>query len=210
MGIVKILSAIFLALFFAGSCSLAPSHLQTQQAGDLAQRRIKRVAVLGVDSVPDSERKIPANEISAAFDRFLYRALAEFQDWQVVSEKEAAEASAVFRSAPRNREQARKLGEMVHADAVLFGQVLYFRERVGEELGAKSPASVTFVLELLDVRRGDVAWKTRFEESQRALSENLFALGTFAERGARWLKAEELAQDGIKKAVRDLHRNLFP
>jgi hypothetical protein len=184
--------------------------LQTQQAGDLAARRIRRIAVMRASSVAESERKLTADEISAAFNRSLYLALAEFQDWQVVSEREIEEAQGALRSEMGEQERARRLGEMVHVDAVLFGKVLYFRERVGEERGVKTPASVAFALNLLDVKRGDIVWKAHFEETQRPLSENLFAITIFAERGARWLKAEELAQDGIKKAVRDLHGRLFP
>jgi len=210
MAAAKLLSMVLSSLLFLGSCSLAPSHLQTQQAGDLPKRQVKRIAVMGVSSVPEAEKKITAKEISAAVNRSLYLALAEFQDWQVVSEREIEEMQPALPAGSDERERAKKLGELAHADAVLFGQVVYFRERVGGDAGATSPASVTFVLELLDVRRGDIIWKSRFEESQRALSENLFAIANFAERGARWLKAEELAQDGIKKVVRELHRTLFP
>ena len=210
MAAAKLLSMVLSSLLFLGSCSLAPSHLQTQQAGDLPKRQVKRIAVIGVSSVPEAEKKITAKEISAAVNRSLYLALAEFQDWQVVSEREIEEMQPALPGGSDERERAKKLGELVHADAVLFGQVVYFRERVGGDAGATSPASVTFVLELLDVRRGDIIWKSRFEETQRALSENLFAIANFAERGARWLKAEELAQDGVKKAIRELHRALFP
>jgi len=87
--------------------------------------------------------------------------------------------------------------------------VLRYRERVGEEWGVKSPASVSFVIDLWDVRRGDIVWSGRFEETQRPLSENIFALGGFAQRGARWLKAEELALEGVKTAVAELHQILY-
>ena len=206
----RLWSLLLSCFFFLGSCSLAPTNLQVQQAGDLPKRQVKRIAVMGVSSVPDAEKKITAKEIGAGFNRALYLALAEFQDWQVVSEREIEEARPALPAASDERERAKKLGELAHADAVLFGRVLYFRERVGGDQGVTTPASVSFVLELLDVRRGDIIWKSRFEETQRALSENLFAIANFAERGARWLKAEELAQDGIKKSVRELHRTLFP
>jgi hypothetical protein len=83
-----------------------------------------------------------------------------------------------------------------------------YRERIGNEWGAKSPASVAFVLELIDVRRGDVVWSARFDETQKPLSENIFALGSVGERGFRWLTAEQLAQEGVRKAVGDLYRIL--
>jgi len=101
----------------------------------------------------------------------------------------------------------RQLGEAVYADAVLVGRVRRFRERVGDEWGVKSPASVAFVLDLVDVRRGDVIWSASFDETQKSLSENIFAIGDIiSERGVRCLTAEQLAHEGVKKAVAQLHQ----
>ena len=112
----------------------------------------------------------------------------------------------VPKGSPESR--ARHLGQLVYADAVISGRVVRFRERVGEAMGAKSPASVAFVLDLYDVKRGDLAWEARFDETQKALTENLLGLGSFSARGLRWLSAEELSQEGIKKAVEELHQAL--
>jgi len=128
--------------------------------------------------------------------------------WQIVSDREVREVAGQLSGAD-GRARARKLGELVYADAILTGRILRFRERVGESWGAKSPASVALVLELWDVKQGDLIWSGRFVETQRALSENIFALGEVAQRGLRWLKAEELAQEGIKKAVHQLHQSLY-
>ena len=96
----------------------------------------------------------------------------------------------------------------VYADAVIVGRVSRFRERVGDEWGAKSPAAVSFVLDLIDVQRGDVIWSARFDETQKSLSENIFAIGEFSQRGGRWLSAEQLMQEGVKKAIGQLHQTL--
>ncbi|HXV79615.1 MAG TPA: hypothetical protein VEG60_07025, partial [Candidatus Binatia bacterium] len=72
----------------------------------------------------------------------------------------------------------------------------------------QSPASVAFALDLIDVRRGDVIWSARFDETQKPLSENIFALGDIKQRGIRWLTAEQLAQEGVRKAVGELHQIL--
>lgn len=138
----------------------------------------------------------------------IYSTMTSLPRWQIVSDREVREAVSLI---PTDVEAARaqRLGALVHADAVVLSRVLRYRERVGEEWGAKSPASVSFVIELWDMRRGDVAWSGRFDETQRALSENIFALREFTRRGARWLKAEELALEGVKKAVADLHQALY-
>jgi TolB-like protein len=61
-------------------------------------------------------------------------------------------------------------------------------------------------VDLVDVRRGDVIWSARFDETQKSLSENIFALGEISQRGVRWLSADQLTQEGVKKAVGQLHQ----
>jgi TolB-like protein len=127
-------------------------------------------------------------------------------NWQIVSESEAREVSQTI-TASNEAARLRQLGEAVYADAVLIGRVRRFRERVGDEWGVKSPASVAFALELVDVRRGDVIWSASFDETQKSLSENIFAIGDIiSERGVRWLTAEQLAHEGVKKGVAQLHQ----
>ena len=104
-------------------------------------------------------------------------------------------------------EEARlkRVGAMVYADAVMMARMQRFRERVGDEWGAKSPASVAFILDLVDVRRGDIIWTARFDETQKSLSESIFSLGDIGQRGVRWLSADQLTQEGVKKAIGQLH-----
>lgn len=102
----------------------------------------------------------------------------------------------------------RRLGELVYADAVMTAQVRRYRERIGNEVGAKSPASVAFVVDLFDVRRGDIVWSGRFDETQKALSENIFAIGDVSQRGLKWLSADQLMLEGVKKVVNQLHQVL--
>jgi hypothetical protein len=59
------------------------------------------------------------------------------------------------------------------------------------------------------VKRGDTIWTARFDETQKPLNENLLNLGQVASRGVRWLKAEELSLEGVKKAVGQLHQVLY-
>jgi hypothetical protein len=138
---------------------------------------------------------------------FLYVATSALPYWQVVSEREVQEMGGTIRGT--TPAEARKLGELVFADAVILGRVLRFRERVGEDLGVSSPASVALALQLLDVKRGDIVWTAEYQETQKPLSENLFGIGDFTRRGAKWLKAEELAKDGVQKAVEQLNQMLY-
>jgi TolB-like protein len=139
--------------------------------------------------------------------RLLYSTMASMSNWQIVSESEVREIGQSVR-APSEAARLKQIGERVYADAVITGTVQRFRERVGDEWGVKSPASVAFVLDLVDVRRGDVVWSARFDETQKSLSENILAIGEIGHRGVRWLTAEQLAHEGIKKAVAQLHQIL--
>ena len=197
-------------------CSFGPGNLQSRHSTDLEARKIHRIAVVPPAVMADAPApKIPfgtapeprssEREAPESLARFAYQALASLPNWQIVSESEVRE---VGQSLPANAagSRLRQIGEMVYADAVLTGRVQRYRERVGDEWGAKSPASVAFVLDLVDVRRGDVIWQATFDETQKSLSENIFAFGDISERGVRWLSADQLAQDGVKKAIGQLHQ----
>jgi TolB-like protein len=207
---------LLLWLSLLTGCSIGPGNLQSRHSTDLETRKVRRIAVLPPSAMaPAVAQKIPftnspeprtsEREAPETLARLVHSAMAALPNWQIVSENEVRE---VDQALPADGEASRlkRIGEMVYADAIITGRVQRFRERVGDEWGAKSPASVTFVLELIDVRRGDVIWSARFDETQKSLSENLFALGDFSARGLRWLSADELTQEGVKKAIGQLHQ----
>jgi TolB-like protein len=216
MRVISVMRARLLVAvaFFCISCSLGPGNLRVTQKEDLATRKIRRVAVLPLGSVTrapqgpagKAERKDPG----LLLDSFIYNALQAAPHWQVVSDREVGELRSSIPSSAAPTRQAVRLGELVYADAVLSGRILRFRERIGESFGVQSPASVAFTLQLVDVKRGDVIWTAQFDETQKALSENLFALADVGQRGVKWLKAEELAEEGVKKAIEQLNRLLYP
>jgi curli biogenesis system outer membrane secretion channel CsgG len=202
------------------SCSLGPTNLQVRTADDLRSRGIKRIAAMPVEFVSGTnlgtssygsneppQRRTLEKSPGALVTDYLYAALVASPNWQVVSEREVGEMRATIPDGSGN--QARKLGELVFADGVVFGRVVRFRNRVGEDLGVQSPASVAFTLQLMDVKRGDIVWTAEYQETQKPLSANLFAIGDFTRRGAKWLTAEELARDGVQKAVEQLNQMLY-
>ncbi|MGZ8466672.1 MAG: hypothetical protein ACXWXT_14105 [Candidatus Binatia bacterium] len=212
--IKPIILAMVLLSTFSG-CGILPGNLQSKQSSDLEGRRIRRIAVLPpaisavtpAPSVPFGAAPVARaseKEAPESLARYAHAAMAALPNWQVVSESEVREA---VMSVPPSSEEARlkRVGEMVYADAVMMARVQRFRERVGDEWGAKSPASVAFILDLVDVRRGDIIWTARFDETQKSLSESIFSLGDISQRGVRWLSADQLAQEGVKKAIGQLH-----
>ncbi len=203
----------YLAFLLLASCSFGPGNLQSRRANDLESRRIHRIAVLPPSeetaarprAIPGTtEPRNPERDAAETLTRILYSVMAAMPNWQIVSDQEVREISESV-SPTGDSARLRQIGEMVYADAVIVGHVRRFRERVGDEWGAKSPASVGFVLDLIDVRRGDIVWSANFDETQKSLSENIFALSDITRRGVRWLTAEQLAQEGVKKAIAQLH-----
>jgi TolB-like protein len=200
-----------LLIFLLAGCSFGPSNLQSRHSTDLESRRIRRIVILPASETAGSQVKVagepksPERDPNDTLARITYQVMSGLPNWQIVSESEAREVSQTI-TASNEAARLRQLGEAVYADAVLIGRVRRFRERVGDEWGVKSPASVAFVLELVDVRRGDVIWSASFDETQKSLSENIFALADITERGVRWLTAEQLAHEGVKKGVAQLHQ----
>jgi hypothetical protein len=93
------------------------------------------------------------------------------------------------------------VGRDLDADAILLGRIYRFEERIGTKFSAQQPASVTFDLLFIRVADGRILWTGRYEETQKSLSENLFNLGTFVRRGARWISAQEMARTGLEQML---------
>jgi len=206
-----------LFLLFAVACSFGSQNIQTRHSTDIEGRRIRRIAVVPPSSM-SAEQKVktpytspsPADTKTSEQDaadllaKFVYSGMTSMPGWQIVGDSEVRDVADSLESMSEPA-RLRKIGEMAYADAVMVGRVQRYRERVGNELGVKSPASIAFVIDLIDVRRGDIVWSARFDETQRPLSENILGIGDIGQRGIKWLTADQLMQDGVKKSVAQLH-----
>ncbi len=94
------------------------------------------------------------------------------------------------------------VGREMGADTVMIGTLYLFKKRIGSAYAADSPASVGFHLDLIDVKNSSVVWSRVFEETQRALSENLLTIGQFFKRKGKWLTAKALAVSGLEKILK--------
>lgn len=88
---------------------------------------------------------------------------------------------------------AMETGKSVDADLVLTGAVWRYKNRVSPE----QPASVAFVVYLLDVSTGNIVWKDRFIRSQTALTDDISNAAMFFKGGMKWLTADEMARYGV-------------
>ncbi|NIA08384.1 MAG: hypothetical protein GWP10_01075, partial [Nitrospiraceae bacterium] len=100
-------------------------------------------------------------------------------------------------------------GRELKADAVLYGKLFRYEDRIGKKYGVKRPASVAFTLYLISVKDGAVLWHTTFDETQQPLMENLFKAKLYKKSGMHWLTARELANYGLTEATNEL-KDLLP
>lgn len=94
-------------------------------------------------------------------------------------------------------QQVAVIGEATGCGAVLETKISRYRERIGSTMSAESPASAAFSMELVDVSQGVVLWSTSYDESQKALFEDIFSFDKAQKRGFKWLTVEQLSRDGL-------------
>lgn len=94
-----------------------------------------------------------------------------------------------------------RIGEKSGTDAVLYGRIFRYEERVGKIYSVQTPASVAFDLHLVRTSDGAIIWKGRFDETQASLMENILKLPAYFKRGFKWLTAGELAREGVEEVM---------
>lgn len=169
---------------------------------------INRIAVLPLVEAPGSEPLAPGaiDAVSAE----LYSQVAVAGGWETITQQDVDQAMQKMPPVTLANldESALKLAHDVSADGVLYGTVERFHERVGMDYSASSPAAVTFTLKFVDFKSGQVVWNAKFAKSQVSLTQNIFDLANFVQRSGRWVRAHEIAMEGVKAAVANLHGDL--
>lgn len=92
------------------------------------------------------------------------------------------------------------VGRCVPADFILVPQVLYWKELEG----GGNPASVVMDIFLVDVKGGRLVSRSHFDETQKALTDNLLDFGKYVKRKGEWVSAETLAQEGLEAGLREM------
>ena len=128
--------------------------------------------------------------------------------WKLVPQGAVMQAAQQTHSGVNLDDAAIQVGQATGADAVLYGSVERYVERVGAEYAADKPASVAFSLKLLDMKSKQVVWRAIFSKTQQPLGTNFFNLPTFLENKGQWVLASELASDGVEQALENLRSSL--
>ncbi len=154
---------------------------------------------------PISGRSFVAGEIAPNARRdltdLMYRKLGEFPRLEIVPlhEVEKAMKRGDFERDPMG--SALKMGETFGVDGVVLGWGFRYEERIGNAFSVQRPASVSFVIHLVDVKEGSVLWSGRFQETQQPLSEDIRRFASFLRRRGTWRKAKGLANVGMDEVL---------
>lgn len=97
-----------------------------------------------------------------------------------------------------------QVGRCLPADYLLVPQIFSWQERHGGQWGSDAPAKVVMEMYLIDVEQAVISKRYRYDEQQQSLSENLFSLPRFLHRQGKWLRAEELAREGMRQGLEAL------
>src|SRR5581483_1877833 len=183
-----------------------PRDLSTHAVRSIRQVEVRKMAVMPiVAAVPfggDPLAPGAADTITAD----VYQQVSGL--WKVVAQDKVMKAVQELPPGTSPDDAAFKVGQAVGADAVLYGTVERYVERVGVGYAADKPASVAFSLKLVDMKSKQVVWTGRFSKTQQPLSSNIFNLPTFLENKGQWVKANELAKEGVAQAIDNLRASL--
>lgn len=172
--------------------------------------KVHRVAVMPIIDHPNATGEPIEEGAAEAITSDVWARVTLVSGWEVVPESDVR--GVMQQMAPTtlgNMEaNALKLGRQLSADAVIYGTVTRYQERVGSDYAAKSPAAVAFALHLIDVHNQVVLWTARYARQQEALTQNIFNVGSFLANRGRWVRAHDLAQRGIDEALDDLKSKL--
>lgn len=157
------------------------SDLQTESVRSIRTLTVNRIAAMPIVETPDKSDNVVAEGAGEAISAELFSEMSLLGGWEVVPDSDVEQAMQKLppSTAGNLEDNALALGRQVSADAVIYGTVERYRERVGVDYAAASPAAVTFTLHMIDMKSQQVVWTAKFTKAQKALSENILNLYNF-------------------------------
>jgi hypothetical protein len=98
--------------------------------------------------------------------------------------------------------KAIEIGKSMEVDAILRGRVTRYKELEGYRWGAKSPASVSFDVYLIDINDGTILWSGSFDKTEQALTQDASNIKAFIKGGGVWHKRYEIAKMGVDEILK--------
>ena len=209
-------AVLMLAVALGGCSATASNNVVARRLVQIAPGEIRTIAVMPFTQAdlhlppPEPGQEPLAEPPADTVTRAMAEALRRYPDWQIVDPAVVNNTFVRMYGEVRapTAEEAIAVGKRLGIDAVLRGEVLAFDERVGTEVGAKTPAHVGFAVEVDRISSGERVWQAAYDETQQALSDNFLNLPGFVRSGAKWVRAGELAAIGAEKVAAQLHEAL--
>ncbi|MFC1531969.1 hypothetical protein ACFL7M_01180 [Thermodesulfobacteriota bacterium] len=134
----------------------------------------------------------------------LFGKLLEYKGYELIGPNQASGVFAHLVTSDQGISDIKifqRIGQAFSADAVMTGYIYRWREREGTDYSVNRPASVAFDIYLVRSKDGAVLWKSRFDKTQKSLSENILDMGTFLKGKARWMTVDGLAELGLAELL---------
>lgn len=191
-------AGLWLALLALAGCA---GPVVRAQSVDTVPGALSRVAVVPFGAAPriviaPEPESVSVLEAADRVGRFVTEAL-EAEGVDVVPPSDvllAFEAQGIVVPRADAPVLAARAAEEFGATAVLLGTVHRYVERLGESVGARRPPSVSFELRLHAAPGAELLWKGRVDETQHAMTANIFRALGYPGRGTRWLSVAELTR----------------
>jgi hypothetical protein len=171
---------------------------------------VHKIAVMPLVDQPDQIDKTLPADAAQSITAAIYARASELGGWEVAPQEDVD--TALQQLPPLTvadlEQNALALALKIAADGVIYGTVSRYRERVGFDYAAQSPAAVAFTLNFMDEKSKQVVWTAKFAREQKALSQNILDLPNFVSHGARWVRAHDIAVEGINGALDNLQSKL--
>jgi TolB-like protein len=186
------------------------SGLNVHSVRSIKQVIIHKIAVMPLLDSPDQIDKALPPGSSESVTAQLYAQATVVGGWQVVPQDDVGDAMQQLppTTLANMDANALALGKRLAADGVIYGTVNKYRERVGFEYSAQTPAAVAFTLNFVDEHSGQIVWTAKYAREQKALTENIFDLPNFIANKGRWVRAHDIAQEGVNGALANLYSKL--
>ena len=184
--------------------------LNVHAVRSIKQVIIHKIAVMQLIDSPDQiDKELPPGSAESVTAQ-LYAEATVVGGWQVMPQDDVGDAMQQLppTTLANMDANALALGKKLAADGVLYGSVNRYRERVGFEYSAQTPAAVAFTLNFVDEHSGQIVWTAKYAREQKALTENIFDLPNFIANKGRWVRAHDIAQEGVNAALANLYSKL--
>ncbi len=199
-----ILTACMLALLLSACAVPAqnPTPPSSQSIGVAGFTQPKTTADMLAGYMPENVKPINP-EIFPQLDTLFMTELGQNTQRSYVSAKLAKDCQNGRQVKENALSYWAEVGRCMGVDLLVVPQLVFWQERDGGSAGVERPAGVTADFFLIDVKQISLISRSRYDEVQKDLSANLMNTGKFFQRGGKWVTAYELAQEAMRKAIKD-------